>query len=284
MNEHLKAAMKHEPNYFTSLNATRLFYNFWRNESSQTCLIIVHGFGEHSGRYQELVNALLDLKLNICTFDLRGHGRSEGKEVFVNQFCDFKNDLLGLRRLIQSTYSINQFILFGHSMGGLIALDAMLAEPLAWQRLMLSSPFLGIPFGEPLLRELSRILNLIVPGMVWDNPVPPIGLTHDKSELEVYSRDALIRRRITIRLAHEMFQACRSIRVRANEITKPLFVMSAGQDRVVSLKRTQELVQQVRTSDKEFHVFDGFYHEILHEVERKKVIQLFKSYLIRSGL
>src|SRR3989338_9144983 len=277
--------MRAETGYFTSFDGCRLFYRSWR-KSADSALLIVHGLGEHSGRYDELASFLSELSVSIFAFDLRGHGNSDGPRAFAEDFEQLTKDLKSFRTLVQRDLqpNITRFFVLGQSLGGLIATKVVLDGTEDWDTLILWAPFFGIPFGHAALSVLCSILDLIVPRMIWDNPVPAVYLTHDVEELARYRSDALVQRRITIHLAREMFLACRSVGLRAEEITLTLVVMAAGDDRIVSLKRTISFFNRCRSQNKTLKVFDGFFHELLHERERAKPMMMLKEELIRRGL
>jgi acylglycerol lipase len=88
--------MKEQSGYFTSFDGLKLFYRFWLSNQPKS-VFIVHGFGEHSGRYSELIESLKDTGYSYYLLDLRGHGQSEGRRVFVETFSDFSSDLKSYR-------------------------------------------------------------------------------------------------------------------------------------------------------------------------------------------
>ena len=279
---------KEETGYFSSFDGTKLFYRAWEKETPYS-LIVVHGFGEHSGRYRELIEALGDLPLSIFTHDLRGHGHSEGERVFVQSFDYFVKDLSAFRTFIESQKRVptRHFILLGQSLGGLIATSAVLETQAQWQALILLSPFFGVPYAHSLLRGLVFFINLFAPKKVWKNPIRPVFLTHDLEETERYKRDALVQRQITMHLVREMFRGCALANMRVQEISLPVLLLAGGEDHIVSLKKTKEVFKKISSHDKKIRVFDGFYHELLHEKDRKQLIGILRDYLadrIQAGL
>jgi alpha-beta hydrolase superfamily lysophospholipase len=272
--------MKAESKYFTSVKATRLHYLVWPQTQSEACLLIVHGFGEHAARYSKLVEMLqMKHKIEAYALDLRGHGQSEGPRVFVDAFDDFVDDVILFRREIEQASACKRYFLFGHSMGGLIAVLTSLRRNPSWERLILSSPYFGLPMGDVPFGFVTTILGLIAPRMVWDNPIPPVYLTHDQEQLQIYANDTLIQRRISMQLAKEMLQATRNIWNKTWEVKLPLLLLAAGDDRIVSLKKTERFFSEISSKDKEMYIFDGFFHEIFQETEREKPINTFSQHL-----
>ena len=275
--------MKEENGYFSSFDGTQLFYRSWKADAPNA-LFILHGIGEHSERYLELAESLSLLPLSIFIHDLRGHGRSEGERVYVESFNQFIDDIYQFRAFIEAKTGpfAKPPILLGHSLGGLIAFLAALRSQKSWRALILMSPYFAVPACDPLLGGIARLLNLIAPKFVWNNPVKPVFLTHDSEEITRYKTDPFIQRRITSRLAKEMFDACSRAYAKAHELALPLFVLASGEDKIVSLRKTKEIFERAASHDKMLRVFDGFYHELFHERQRQKPISVLKECLIKT--
>ena len=273
--------MKEETGYFSSFDGTKLFYRAWEKETPNA-VILVHGFGEHSGRYREFIELLDSVPYSFFIHDLRGHGHSEGKRIYVDTFNDFIEDVYAFRGFIEQKRAakIRRFVLMGQSLGGLIATSAVLKNQVAWSALILLSPFFAMPTLHRSAAWLAWFLNVFVPKIIWNNPIRPAYLTHDLEQLALYQGDTLIQRKITARLANEMFCACSAVKPRAKEITIPFFIFASGDDRIVSCLSSQNIFEKVSSPMKQFQIFKDFYHELIHERERSKPISAVKDCLI----
>lgn len=279
--------MREETSSFTSFDGCRIAARAWECESQARCrLLMVHGFGEHSGRYAELVSYLSDLPISIYSFDLRGHGRSEGERVFIDRFETFLEDVTYFRRWVETrnTQSHAPHILLGQSLGASIATAVALRNQHQWKALILLSPFFGLAFGHGWMKRLSSMLSWIAPRKIWANPIRPFYLTHDTESIARYRSDPLIQRRITMHCAEELFRLVDVVNRRAEELFLPLLVLAAGDDKIVSLNKTRQFFERVQSREKKLEIFDGFYHELLHEMNREKPISILKQYLSHLAL
>ena len=277
--------MQEETGYFSSFDGTKLFYRAWENDSPNT-LIIIHGIGEHSGRYHEFIDSFGQLPFSVFALDLRGHGHSKGDRVYVNKFDNFIEDIYRFQTFISDKKAgkPRNFILLGQSLGGLIATHVVLKNQKSWNRLVLLSPFFGLPFVHPLGAFCAFILNLIGPKRVWKNPMRATFLTHDLDRVKLYLEDSLIQRRLSGRLASEMFKAISEVMKRAPELKIPLLILASGCDYIVSTSRTKRFFKRAGSSEKRIEIFDKYYHELLHETDRAKPIRMLNEYFSCLGL
>lgn len=265
-----------------SFDQTKLFYRLWLKEEASVVVLIVHGFGEHSGRYAGLAHNLGEIPVSVIAHDLRGHGESEGARVHTDQFEDFVGDIYRFKSFFEAKgLGGKRFILLGQSLGGLIAARAALKQQGVWAGLVLLSPYFGLPRWEWILKPLTDFLNLFAGNMIWANPIFPRHLTHDQEAVIHYSNDSLIQKRITIHMAYEMFHAAKEMFDRAPKLSLPLLILAAGDDKVVSLEKTKDFFKRASSKEKHMRIFDGFYHELIHELDREKPIGELKEYLTK---
>ena len=272
--------MKQETGYFTSFDGTKLFYRKWNNGSNFN-LLIVHGIGEHSGRYQVFAEELMKRNsISVFAFDLRGHGRSDGPKMYVDSFDEFVNDIYAFRSFLEGENRIQgRFVLLGQSMGGLVATLAALNNQSVWQSLILLSPFFAVYRAHSILNHFAKLLNFIFPKLIWRNPVQPLYLSHDPEEVNLYQKDPLIQRFISGRLAREMFGACTQVYHRSSEVNLPVFILAGDDDRIISVAAIRKFYERIQSVRKRIKFFDHCYHELLHEKERYEAIQIISGYL-----
>ncbi|MBI4550561.1 MAG: lysophospholipase [Candidatus Omnitrophica bacterium] len=273
--------------YFASRDGLQLNYRLWLagNPEQAPLFLILHGFGEHSLRYVPFVDELLDFPYNFAAFDLRGHGRSAGEMVYVERFEDYLADVDSFLDFLAANEKLRvaETVLFGHSMGGEIAAYYALIHPQRLRRLILSSPCLAPESWVPGADRVSDWLGTILPHAVLVNPVKPFLLTHDKYENRQYLADPLIQRKITLRLIREMLRAGRRVLESASEIRLPVAVLMAGADRIVKKNLARRFYERLGSADKRWIEFDGYYHELFRERDRRKVFESLREILSGGG-
>jgi alpha-beta hydrolase superfamily lysophospholipase len=270
---------------------TELFYQTWTNSEATRCLVVTHGISEHSECYSKTAEALCELGWNIISWDLRGHGRSEGKRGYVERFEFYSVDLANLiQHLAKHGHLDRPFALVGHSMGGLVtlryALDAAAAndsteiQTAAPRAIALSSPLLGVALEVPKIKDLAaRVLNRILPSFTLYNEIRFEDLTRDPAFLKTYGADPLRHDRIAPSLYLGMFESIDYVKSRAIDLQIPCLVLAAGQEKIVSLPATKEFVEQIGSQNKKLIVYEDSYHEIFNDLDRLTVFRDLDAFL-----
>ena len=128
----------------------QLFFQNWLPRGdARAVVIIVHGFSDHCGRYENLVEGLVKRRLAVYSYDLRGHGRSPGQQGYIEHFDDYRQDTRTFVNFVSENHLDLPLFLFGHSMGGLIALDQALHYSEGLNGVIASAPHLGNPAAAP---------------------------------------------------------------------------------------------------------------------------------------
>lgn len=258
----------------------RLFYRYYQVPGAKRCCLILHGHGEHSGRYEKMQTVLESEGISTAIFEYRGQGRSEGQEVYVDSFEDYIEDVSRFLFFLEGKYDWKEpFILLGHSLGGMIAVYWAQKFPEKVKALILSSPCLGLKLPG-LLVGLNNIFNVFIPKMIYGNPVYPPHLTHNLGEMESYKKDPYIKRKISVRLAHEMILY--GLALERQERVKfpfPVYMLTAGLEKVVDGQRSARFFDKLEVPDKRVRNFEGFYHELFHELEQDKAFDVLRDYL-----
>lgn len=273
--------MKHQEGVFMGVRKTALYYQGWLPEGEiRAVLLVVHGLAEHSGRYMNFVNRFVPLGYAVYGIDHIGHGRSEGRRLFVDSFIDYTEPLEAYADMVRCWQPGKPVFLVGHSMGGLIGALHLVAHQEELAGAVLSGPAVKAPSDIPkAVILIGRVLSTLFPrlGLV---PLDAEGVSRDPAVVKAYLDDPLVcRGKMTARLGAEMLGAMEHIGAEANRITLPLLILQGGADRLVDPSGAQVLYEKVASSDKKLIVYEGFYHEVFNEPEHGRVLSDVEQWL-----
>jgi alpha-beta hydrolase superfamily lysophospholipase len=227
---------------------------------------IVHGFGEHSGRYVNVVGPLTRAGFAVHGFDLRGHGRSAGRRGHIDSWADYRDDL---GRYLDHVRSLEvagtPVFLYGHSLGGAIVLEYCLHRQDGLAGVIASSPALR-PKGvrSPVLEGLATVMSRVWPTLSLDVPLEREALSRDPDRVEAVKADDLNHRRLTARATVATLEALAWTEAHAGDWRLPLLIFHGTGDRVIDPAGTVAFVEAARSggaTDVELHLYDDCYHE-----------------------
>lgn len=257
-----------------SLGNARIFAASHVPQSPVASVVLCHGIGEHSGRYQRFIEQLAAHRIASVCFDLRGHGRSSGTRGHVDSFADYVADLACV--IDHSTQQLPEppRFLFGHSMGALVAVEYLLAhsERCNARGLLLSSPGLLSTHPVPRYKALiSSALLPILPRFRFRTGIRPWHLSADPRAHIALLADPHTHGRVSLRWYAEYQQAAANCMARAHEIRLPTYVCVGEADPVVSPEGARRFVEAVSHDDKTLCVHAGLLHEPLNEATGERV-------------
>lgn len=263
--------MKHTESTLSSADGMVLFCQSWKADQQKAVIALVHGFGEHSGRYNYLVDALVPQGISIYAVDLRGHGRSPGKRGHVNQWSEFDQDVAGLLQWVKKSEPDAPIFLMGHSMGGLIALHYVEQHPEGLKGIIASAPFLAAAKLSPLLSIASKVLLRIKPDMNVSSGLDVSTISRDMQEVARYATDKLVHGLGTPKLDAESRAAIERTHANAGRIQLPILLYHGTGDRLVPIAGTRRLAGALTTADKTFIEYPEGAHESHNDLHRAQV-------------
>jgi alpha-beta hydrolase superfamily lysophospholipase len=227
---------------------------------------IVHGFGEHSGRYANVVGPLTRAGFAVHGFDLRGHGRSDGRRGHIDSWADYRDDVEHYLDHVRSLEApATPLFLYGHSLGGAIVLEYALHRQNSLTGVIASSPALR-PKGvrSPVLERLASVMSRVRPTFALDVPLEREALSRDPDRLEAVRADVLNHRRLTARATVSTLEALAWTEAHAGDWRMPLLIFHGTDDRVIDPAGTIAFAEAARAggaTDVELHLYEGGYHE-----------------------
>jgi alpha-beta hydrolase superfamily lysophospholipase len=250
-----------------------LFEQTWRPEGPVRAVVaLVHGIGEHSGRYGYLVERLTAAGFAVAALDNRGHGRSAGQRGHIESWADYREDVRMFFRYVHATFPSRPVFLYGHSLGALIVTDYVLFHPDGIEGVILSGhPLQPASAAKPLLILAAKLLSRFSPTTSLSLGLSDETLSRDPEVVKAYREDPLVHRKVTARWGTEALDAVDRIRARANEIELPLLILHGGDDKINSVEGSKELLQLASSTDKKLIVYPGGYHEPHNDLDAERV-------------
>jgi len=268
-----------QPSHSTGTHETDdglgLFEQEWSPAgATKAGVVIVHGFGEHSGRYVHVAEELTRNGYAVSTFDLRGHGQSQGEpRAFVRSFDEHLDDLGHFLSHVRQRHPGLPLFLFGHSMGGTIAALFAIARGPEIRGLLLSGPSLKLSDKySPSLIRLAKILSIVFPKLRLLK-LDAGAVSRDPEVVENYVSDPLVYHGgVPARTGAELNRAMERIRQRMEVLRLPLLIMHGTDDLLADPEGSRQLYERAESGDKALRLYEGLYHEILNEPERAQVL------------
>ena len=247
-------------------------------------VLIVHGLGEHAGRYDHVANSLSDWGFEVCAYDQRGHGESTGLAGMLPTPTALIDDLADVVEEMRQQRPKLPLILLGHSLGGLVASRFVSLGAAKVNALVMSSPALdaGLTGFQKLL---LKVLPSIAPHRQLTNDLDAKLLSRDPRVVQAYLSDRLVHNKMSPRLGQFIATAGPAVLASAATWRTPTLLMYAGADKLVNPEGSRRFAKcaaksrPVKPSTVTAKCFDGYYHELFNELQPEPVFALLKSWL-----
>jgi alpha-beta hydrolase superfamily lysophospholipase len=255
----------------------RISVRVWPNPDPERIVVLVHGYGEHIGRYEHVAAALVERGAFVVGPDHVGHGESDGERVLIEDFDQVVDDLHAVVELAREQHAGLPVVMVGHSMGGLVATRYAQSHGDELAALVLSAPSIGLaPVLAPVLVQLPEGSELP------DDPIDPTVLSRDLSVGDAYANDPLVWhggwKRVTLAAFH-----------RANEAVDagptfgelPVLYVHGEVDQLVPMALARPAVERLRGSDFTERIVPEARHEVFNELEQDETIGLVADFAER---
>lgn len=265
---------RRDEGYFSSKDGTRLFYRSLAPDGEPKALVaIVHGMGDHSGRYLHTMEGLVAQGFATIAVDYRGHGKADGPRTDCRVWSDYVDDLEAFWRKATAFAPGRPAFVLAHSHGGLIATHWAALQPVGLQGLVLSAPYFALAFDPPPLKLLgARLIGGILPGLPVPTGLTPAQLSRDPAWQQATLDDPLYLRTITPRLFFALQVAQKELPARAEAVKVPLLVAAGTADPVASIEAARGFFGQAGSRDKTWKEYPAFVHEILNDTGKEQVL------------
>jgi alpha-beta hydrolase superfamily lysophospholipase len=278
-------AYKHNMGVFLSSDRVRIFHQSWQVPNPRGILVVSHGLGEHSGRYQNLLEALSGKGVSLYASDHRGSGMSGGIRGHVDDFSKFYKDIKHLiDTVVKKENPGAPIMLLGHSMGGLIAELYALTYPEDLAGLILSAPALMPSVEVPAWKKnMSKVVSKLFPRMTVSNEIDPNDISTERAVVQAYLDDPLVHDRVSTKFYQEYLNAAAQAIQRAKELRMPLLLIHGTADKMVSVESSRHIFHEAASQDKTMEIFDGLFHETMNEQveQREKVLGIMEQWILK---
>jgi alpha-beta hydrolase superfamily lysophospholipase len=272
--------MNYKEGSFSMPDGTQLYSRVYENEAAQGDILIVHGFGEHSGRYDALIAHLLGKGYSVTAYDQRGHGKSAGLYGHVDRFAQYEEDLDFMVSVVRAHSESKKLFLVAHSMGGLVALRYLTKQPNTVTGAVISAPLVEIATKVPAhKRFIAKVSATLAPRMRMANEINPAVLSRDPEIGRAYAADPLVGKMVSTRWFAEALKAMDEVKRNAAQISLPVLVMHGTEDKLANVEATKNLFANIGSTDKRSKIYEGYYHELFNEPEKQEVFERVAHWL-----
>ena len=272
--------MKHFESNWQNKEGLNFYVQGWEPEQKpKAVIVLVHGFGEHTGRYAHVGEAFNKAGYVLIGFDLRGHGKSGGARGHTPSYDALMDDIADFLKFIETRYPGLPRFLYGHSMGGNQVLNFCLRRKPDVVGVIATGAWLKLAFSPfPLQIMLGKVMNNIAPGFTQKSTMDNAALSHDQKIVDAYHNDPLVHSKISARLFISIYESGLWALDHAGEFSIPLLLMHGTDDRIISFAASAEFAKRAGKIVT-WHPWQGFYHEIHNEPEKAEVIKFMINWL-----
>lgn len=271
--------MSNETEYFLSQDGLKLYYRSWLPENAERIVCIVHGLGEHSGRYHHVGDYLSKKKTAVYALDLRGHGLSGGKKGHAKNYSLLLGDIEELLKTARAEYTELPMYLMGHSMGGNLVANYMIKMSTNdLSGFILSAPWLKLAFEPPKWKlRLGKMLTSTYPRFSQPNGLILENISKDKEVVKAYVEDPHVHNRISVGLFSQITNASSNAMDHADDIKKKGLIYHGNGDRIIDWKSSKMFAEKCK--DAEWHELENVYHEPHNDLEKGQVLELIAKWI-----
>ena len=273
----------HVEDIFAASDGLELFQQCWLpGAKAKANLVVVHGLGEHSGRYRDFATWFVPRGYAVHSYDHRGHGKSQGQRGHINGWAEYREDLRVFLTLVKGEFSQVPTFLVGHSMGGLMVLDYALHYPEGLQGVVSSGP--SLEYGADVSRLLlfaARVMSHVTPGRQMASGLDADGLSRNAQVVKAYREDPLVHGWVSPRFVTVMGETKTATLQNAGQwpANLPLFIIHGGVDPICPPSGSLRFFEQAGAQDKSRQVYAGYLHESFNEIGREAVLRDLTEWL-----
>jgi alpha-beta hydrolase superfamily lysophospholipase len=262
---------------FDGLN---LYFQCWQAQQNQKGVIcLVHGLGEHSGRYANWAGLLNQAGYTVLTYDLRGHGKSGGQRGHVSSFDDYLKDTDIMLEEAHNRFPGLAMFLYGHSLGALIVNYYVLTKKPQLTGVIITALSNKTPLQEQKVKvALSKFLGIFLPKITLSSGLIPATISRDPDVVSRYINDPLVHDKVTLGWGKSALNVIAWTEKHASEWTLPVLFMHGEKDQLGYAEGSREFAAKIK-GDCTLKIWSGLFHEVHNEPEKGEVFEYLRNWL-----
>jgi len=268
-----------DSSFLVARDGMRLYYRYWIPEKPKKILCIIHGHGEHSGRYRMMASKLMDDQIAVYCMDMRGHGKSQGKKGHAKNLDLLLSDIEELLKAARVQDLGSPLFLMGHSMGGNLVANYMISnDSREVTGFILSAPWLKLKL-EP---SAWKVKSGLLVGKIWSSyststGLDPVKISRITSEVEKYVEDPMVHDKISVALYNAITAGSVLALQQADKIKKPGLVYHGTDDGIIDWTASEKFASGNKKID--WKAIEGAYHEPHNDVCREEIYALVSDWI-----
>jgi len=254
----------------------------WEIDNPKANLMLIHGAGEHIGRYDHWAKLFNDQQINVYGVDHYGHGNSPGARGHLQNYELYLNEIKALKKMLDEQTDKLPLLLYGHSLGGNIVLHWIIEHVKSVDYVIVSAPWIKLKLVPPPWKiSLMRWLSGILPALSQSNELDPNWLSRDKLIVERYINDPLVHNKITLSAANILFQRAEILDHYNKHIGDKILIIHGLDDEITDASASKAFA--LRTGI-DYYGVEGLYHELHNEPEQIEIFNYICNWLNKNGL
>jgi acylglycerol lipase len=272
----------HQEGAWTTPDGSSIYTQSWEpSQGTRGTLVLVHGIGEHSGRYRHVAEYFCQAGLSTLSFDLRGHGHSDGVRGHADSYEVLMDDIQHFLEEARHNSAGCPVYLYGHSMGGSLVLYYGLTRTTLPDGIIATSPGLAPAQAiSPSKLWLGKMMAVLWPTLTMKNDLDLSGISRQKEVIDAYIADPLVHPLISARLGLELINRGAWMCAQERTFPTPLLLMQGTADRLVNKELPRKFAGLVK-GDVEYQSWEGWYHELHNEVQYTQVLDTMVNWINR---
>ncbi len=257
-----------------------LYFQAWQTEQNQKGVIcLVHGLGEHSGRYEYWSTLLNQVGYSVLIYDLRGHGKSGGSRGHISSFNDYINDTDLLLKEAEDRFPGASHFLYGHSLGALIVSNYVLLRKPKLAGVIIT----GLSTKTALQEQkgkiiLAKVIGALFPRISMNSGLDPLTISRDQAVVSKYKNDPMVHSQVSAGFGKSTIDAIDRINQHASEWTLPVLIMHGEKDKLSYVEGSRDFASKIK-GDCTLKIWSGLFHEVHNEPENEQVFEFLHQWL-----